>query len=140
MRMFRKKSETENMVTYEYLCEDYTLPYDGEVVITKNPLSAKLTKPATGEWKPDHAAFYAMKKASKLCYPDRFTHTAVQYLASFSCFRASYFAAIDAPNLSDAERQSLMRDALDRAKEAGVKLDLNETMRRILYGYEKDDR
>ena len=35
-------------------------------------------------------------------------------------FRASYHAAIHTPNLSDMERQSLMRDAVDRAVEAGV--------------------
>ena len=52
-------------------------------------------------------------------------------------FRASYHAAIHTPNLSDMERQSLMRDAVDRAVEAGVQLRMNDVMRRILYGYEK---
>ena len=35
-------------------------------------------------------------------------------------FIASYTAALEAPNLSAEDRQLLMRDALDRAKEAGV--------------------
>ena len=50
-------------------------------------------------------------------------------------FRASYSAAINAPNLSNEDRQMLMRDALDRSSEAGVKIKITETIRRILYGY-----
>lgn len=50
-------------------------------------------------------------------------------------FRASYCAAIRAPNLTDEERALLMIDAYDRAKEAGVMLDYDETARRVIYGY-----
>lgn len=49
-------------------------------------------------------------------------------------FRASYRAAIDAPNLTDEERRLLMIDAYDRAKEAGVKVNYNTNARRIIYG------
>lgn len=51
-------------------------------------------------------------------------------------FRASYRAAIDAPNLSDEERRMLMLDAYDRAKEAGVSVKYNRQARRLIYGYE----
>lgn len=50
-------------------------------------------------------------------------------------FRASYTAAKIAPGLTDEERRDLVLDALERAKEAGVVIKLNETMKRILYGY-----
>ncbi|MBQ3837071.1 MAG: minor capsid protein [Treponema sp.] len=50
-------------------------------------------------------------------------------------FRASYSAAINAPNLSAKDRQMLMRDALDRASEVGVKIKITETIRRFLYGH-----
>lgn len=50
-------------------------------------------------------------------------------------FRASYTAAITAPGLDDDERRDLMLDALERAKEAGVSIQLNSVMRRLLYGY-----
>lgn len=50
-------------------------------------------------------------------------------------FRASYRAAQKCPNLSDEDRSLLMRDALDRAKEAGVSIKITKTVRRILYGY-----
>ena len=49
-------------------------------------------------------------------------------------FRASYDAAINAPNLTDEERGHLMIDAYDRAKEAGAFTGYDETARRILYG------
>ena len=49
-------------------------------------------------------------------------------------FRASYTAAIKAPGLSEEDRQLLMRDALDRAVEAGVTIKYNDEIRRILYG------
>ena len=51
-------------------------------------------------------------------------------------FRASYRAAQKCPNLSQEERADLLRDAIDRAKEAGIAIKLNSFMRRILYGYE----
>lgn len=50
-------------------------------------------------------------------------------------FRASYRAALDAPNLSDEDRALLMIDAYDRAKEAGVILEYDEKARGIIYGY-----
>jgi len=49
--------------------------------------------------------------------------------------RASFTAAVHAPGLTDVDRQLLMRDAIDRAASAGVKLNITKTMRRILYGY-----
>jgi len=50
-------------------------------------------------------------------------------------FRASYNAALNAPNLTDMDRMYLMADALERAKEAGVNIKITDTIRRILYGY-----
>lgn len=50
-------------------------------------------------------------------------------------FRASYDAAVNAPNLSDEDRGLLMIDAYDRAKEAGEFLDCDETARRIIHGF-----
>lgn len=50
-------------------------------------------------------------------------------------FRASYFAALNAPNLSDMDRMYLMMDALERAKEAGVNIKITDTIRKVLYGY-----
>ena len=37
-------------------------------------------------------------------------------------FRASYNAALNAPNLTETDRMYLMADALERAKEAGVNI------------------
>ncbi len=50
-------------------------------------------------------------------------------------FRASYMAAKNCPNLSDEERQDLVLDALERAKERGVTIKNNDFIRRTLYGY-----
>ena len=50
-------------------------------------------------------------------------------------FRASYNAAINAPNLGEMDRMYLMADALERAKEAGVKIKMTAIIKRILYGY-----
>lgn len=50
-------------------------------------------------------------------------------------FRASYMAAKDAPNLTDLDRYNLIQDAITRAQEAGVTIELNDFMRSILYGY-----
>ncbi len=50
-------------------------------------------------------------------------------------FRASYNAALYAPNLSDMDKMYLMLDALERAKEAGVNIKITDEIRRILYGY-----
>ena len=49
-------------------------------------------------------------------------------------FRASYHAALTAPGLSNEERASLMVDAYDRAREAGVKVKFNKPYMRIVYG------
>ena len=50
-------------------------------------------------------------------------------------FRASYMAAQNAPNLSMSDRMHLIRDALDRAMEAGVAIRHNDTIRGILHGF-----
>lgn len=50
MRMFRKISETKNEVIYEYLCENYKLPYTGLVKIKKTPFCVSVEKTADGEW------------------------------------------------------------------------------------------
>ena len=50
-------------------------------------------------------------------------------------FRASYFAALKAPNLSDIDRHYLMADAIERAREAGVTIKLTDEIRRVLYGF-----
>lgn len=49
-------------------------------------------------------------------------------------FEASYSAAIDTPNLTDQERRLLMIDAFERPRAAGVKVTMNKTARRIVYG------
>ena len=49
-------------------------------------------------------------------------------------FRASYWAAKNTPNLSDQDRVDLIADAIERAREAGVSINLNDFMRRTLYG------
>ena len=50
-------------------------------------------------------------------------------------FRASYDAAINAPNLSSEDRRNLMLDAYDRAKEAGETIEMTDEARRIIYGF-----
>lgn len=50
-------------------------------------------------------------------------------------FRASYQAAVNAPNLTAEDRALLMIDAYDRAREAGEFQEYDETARRIIYGY-----
>lgn len=52
-------------------------------------------------------------------------------------FRASYCAALNAPNLSAEERRMLMLDAYDRAREAGVSVRYNKKARRLIYGYDE---
>lgn len=49
-------------------------------------------------------------------------------------FRASYMAAKNCPNLTDEDRRYLVLDALERAKEAGVSIQHNDFIRRLLYG------
>ncbi len=53
-------------------------------------------------------------------------------------FRASYMAAKTAPNLSDEDRYYLIMDALSRAEEAGVAIQYNYFIRRVLYGQSND--
>lgn len=55
-------------------------------------------------------------------------------------FRASYCAAINAPNLSGEERRLLMLDAYDRAREANVSVRYNKKARRLIYGYDERTR
>ena len=55
-------------------------------------------------------------------------------------FRASYCAAIYAPNLSGEERRLLMLDAYDRAREANVSVRYNKKARRLIYGYDERTR
>lgn len=50
-------------------------------------------------------------------------------------FRASYRGAQKCSNLTDEERADLVRDAYDRAKEAGVTVKLTKFARRVLYGF-----
>lgn len=50
-------------------------------------------------------------------------------------FRASYRAAQNCVGLSDEDRADLVRDAYDRAKEAGVTVKLTKFARRALYGF-----
>jgi len=49
--------------------------------------------------------------------------------------RASYIAALQAPNLSDEDRAYLMLDAYERAREAGHMLEYSKKAREIIYGY-----
>ncbi|MCP3997913.1 MAG: hypothetical protein GY722_23060, partial [bacterium] len=49
-------------------------------------------------------------------------------------FRAGYWAAKNAPSLTDVERSLLIQDALERAKEAGVAIRHNAFIRRMLSG------
>ena len=51
-------------------------------------------------------------------------------------FRASYDAAVNAPNLSQQDRAKLMVDAYDRAREAGVLIEYDKVAKRLIYGYE----
>ena len=53
-------------------------------------------------------------------------------------FRASYFAAINAPNLSANDRRLLMLDAYDRAREANIFLEYSPKAKKIIYGYENN--
>lgn len=42
MRMYRKKEESQDYIIYEYLCEDFQLPYTGIIEINKKTLETKL--------------------------------------------------------------------------------------------------
>ena len=50
-------------------------------------------------------------------------------------FRASYFAAKNAPNLSVDDRRYLILDCKERAKDAGITVKDNAFMKGILYGF-----
>jgi len=49
-------------------------------------------------------------------------------------FRASYTAAKIAPCLTDNDRRHLLLDAIERAKEAGVVIEYNHFIGRMIYG------
>jgi hypothetical protein len=49
-------------------------------------------------------------------------------------YRASRMAAEHTPNLTDEERLHLAMDAVERKREAGVVVELDEFLRRTLYG------
>jgi len=49
-------------------------------------------------------------------------------------FRASRMAAEHTPNLTDEERRHLAMDAIERKREAGIDVELDEFLRRVLYG------
>ena len=51
----------------------------------------------------------------------------------FDEYRASRTAAEITPNLTDEERRHLVMDALERKREAGIKVELDEFERKILY-------
>ena len=50
-------------------------------------------------------------------------------------FRASYWASRNVPGLTQAEQFNLVRDALQRAQDAGVSVNKNSYIRSVLYGY-----
>ncbi len=54
-------------------------------------------------------------------------------------FRASYDAAVKAPNLSPEDRGLFMIDAYDRAREAGEFLEYDAVAKRLIYGYYEID-
>ena len=64
----------------------------------------------------------------------QFRNTAAKRSSWNDEFRASYSAAKTAPNLTKEDRRLLILDALQRAKDAGVKIIYNSFIRRVLYG------
>lgn len=77
MRMYRLKEKTGDKLIYEYLCEDYTLPYTGLIEIDTKTFETKLIKPADGELSEERARVYAMEYLPKENFPRTLTHTAV---------------------------------------------------------------
>lgn len=77
MRMFKKKYEDAEKAIYEYLCENYKLPYTGLIEINKKTLDTVVVKPAEGEWNAKKAAFSARFSLPERNYPKSLTHTAV---------------------------------------------------------------
>jgi len=55
-------------------------------------------------------------------------------------FRASSSAAEFAPNLTDRERADLINDALSRAAEKGIVIELGDNLKRILYGHSHHEK
>jgi len=53
-------------------------------------------------------------------------------------FRASYFAAVNTPNLTDEDRIFLILDAYERAREHGIQVTYNKKAREIL-GFDWND-
>jgi len=50
---------------------------------------------------------------------------------------ANRTAAEHTPNLTDEERRHLAMDAVERKREAGAEVELDEFLRRVLYGDDK---
>jgi len=50
-------------------------------------------------------------------------------------FRASYWAARNVPGLTEEEQFNLVRDAMQRAQDAGVTVNMNSYIRGLLYGF-----
>jgi hypothetical protein len=53
--------------------------------------------------------------------------------------RASYVAAIKAPNLTPHDRSCLMQDAYERAREHGLNVKYSKKARAIIYGYRESE-
>ncbi|MCC8174498.1 MAG: hypothetical protein LIO65_09120 [Odoribacter sp.] len=49
-------------------------------------------------------------------------------------FGTNYMAAKNCPKLSSEDRRYLVLDAMERAKTAGVSINVNSFMRRTIYG------
>lgn len=76
MRMYRKISESEEKVVYEYLWGSYTKPYTGLIEINKKKNSASVLKGADNDKLPKNAGVYALYYLPKKNYPNQLTHPA----------------------------------------------------------------
>lgn len=54
--------------------------------------------------------------------------------------RASVTAAQIAPGLTEMERKDLIMDAMYRAKEVGLPMEMNDFMKEVVYGYTREER
>ena len=54
--------------------------------------------------------------------------------------RASLTAAEIAPGLTDLDRSKLVMDAIYRAEEQGIPVEMNDFMKEVLYGYTREER
>lgn len=54
--------------------------------------------------------------------------------------RASITAAQIAPGLTEMERKDLIMDAMYRAKEVGLPMEMNDFMKEVVYGYTREER